>query len=115
MLAGINACSETHDAILASGRFGVSLLGSDQRELAKRFAGRDGAKGVHRFDTAPWNQGVLDVPVLQSAISVLECVLHRHQVVGTHGIFIGRIVATRPGQGDPLINFRGELRTLPHS
>ncbi|WP_283807567.1 flavin reductase [Bradyrhizobium retamae] len=70
-----------------------------------RFAGRHGANAVHRFDTAPWDQGVLDVPVLQSAVCVLESVLHHHQLVGTHGIFIGRIVATRSAQGNPLINF----------
>ncbi|UPK05873.1 flavin reductase family protein [Bradyrhizobium sp. 170] len=112
LLVGINASSETHDAILANGTFGVSLLGGNQQDLALRFAGRHGANGVHRFDTAPWDQGVLDVPVLQSAVCVLECVLHHHQIIGTHGIFIGRVVATRAAQGNPLISFRGELRTL---
>ncbi|WP_225704519.1 flavin reductase family protein [Bradyrhizobium cenepequi] len=114
LLVGINASSETHDTILANGTFGVTLLGGNQQDLALRFAGRHGANGVHRFDTAPWDQGVLDVPILQSAICVLECVLHHHQVVGTHGIFIGRIVATRSAQGNPLINFRSELRTVPY-
>ncbi|WP_283813508.1 flavin reductase [Bradyrhizobium paxllaeri] len=64
------------------------------------------------FPTAAWGQGVLNVPVLQSAVCVLECVLHHYQVVGTPGIFVGRIVATRSAQGNPLINFRGEFRTL---
>ncbi|WP_024519962.1 flavin reductase family protein [Bradyrhizobium sp. Tv2a-2] len=112
LLVGIHGGSETHDAILANGGFGVSLLHGDQEDLALRFAGRDGAKGAQRFDTAPWNQGVIDVPILQSAAYALECVLHRHHRVGTHGIFIGRIVATRAGQGNPLVNFRGELRAL---
>jgi flavin reductase len=113
LLVGINSNSETHDAILANRGFAVSLLGSDQHELALRFAGRDGAKGAHRFDTAPWDSGTIDAPILRTAISTLECVLHHHQVVGTHGLFIGRIVATRGGEGDPLVNYRGELRTLP--
>ncbi len=113
LLVGINSSSETHDAILANGRFGVSLLGSGQRELALRFAGRDGAKGADRFETATWGKGVLDVPLLQAAIGTLECVLHQHQVVGTHGLFIGRIVATGGGDGAPLVNFRGELHNLP--
>lgn len=113
LLVGINSSSETHDAILANGRFSVSLLGSAQQDLALRFAGRDGAKGVHRFETAAWDQGILGVPTLQAAIGTLECVLHQHQVVGTHGLFIGRIVATRGGEGDPLVNFQGELRSLP--
>ena len=114
LLVGINATSETHDAILANGRFGVSLLGSEQQDLALHFAGRDGVKGIERFSTASWDQGMLGVPLLDSAIGAMECVLHHHQVVGTHGLFIGRIVATRGGDGDPLVNFQGALRTLPH-
>src|SRR5215472_11819023 len=103
LLVGINASSETHDAILRNGRFGVSLLGSEQQDLALRFAGRDGAKGADRFEIGRWDQGLVDVPVLQAAISALECVLHSHQAVGTHGLFIGRIVATRGGEGTALV------------
>jgi len=113
LLVGVNSSSETHAAILASGRFGVSLLSRGQEDLALRFAG--GAKGVDRFATAPWQQGVLDVPLLEPALGVLECVLHHHQLVGTHGLFIGRIVATHGGNGDPLVNFQGELRALPQA
>lgn len=112
LLVGINASSETHDGILASRSFGVSLLRSDQEDLALRFGGQEGAKGVHRFDTASWNQGVLDVPLLPNAFCALECVLYDHKVIGTHTIFIGRIIATRTGHGSPLINFRGALRAL---
>ena len=113
LLVGVNSSSETHDAILANGRFGVSLLGRGQEDLALRFAG--GAKGVERFATASWEQGMLDVPLLAPAIGTLECVLHHHHIVGTHGLFIGRIVATRGGNGDPLVNFQGALRTLPQA
>jgi len=115
LLVGINTNSETHDAILTNGGFGVSLLRGDQQELALRFAGRDGAKGAQRFQAAPWEQGMLGVPILQTAISSLECVLHHHQVVGTHGLFVGRIIATRGGEGAPLVNFQGALRALPQS
>ncbi|WP_246668296.1 flavin reductase family protein [Bradyrhizobium elkanii] len=112
LLVGIKVGSETHDGILASRSFGVSLLRSDQQDLALRFGGQQGAKGVHRFDTAPWKQGALDVPLLSNACCALECVLDDHKVIGTHTIFIGRVIATRVGQGNPLINFRGALRTL---
>lgn len=113
LLVGINLSSETHDAILAGGGFGVSLLGKGQDDIALRFAGRDGIKGDDRFENSLWDRGLLDVPILRNAIGAFECVLHYHQVIGTHGLFIGRIVATRGAEGDPLINFQGELRTLP--
>jgi flavin reductase (DIM6/NTAB) family NADH-FMN oxidoreductase RutF len=112
LLVGINTSSETHEAILHIGRFGVSLLGIAEQDLALRFAGRGGVKGVDRFETEAWDQGILDVPVLRTSICALECVLHQHQVVGTHGLFIGRIVATRDGNGAPLVNFDGELRSI---
>lgn len=56
-VVGINASSETHDAIFARRSFGVSLLGGDQEDLALRFGGREGVKGHQRFDIAPWSQG----------------------------------------------------------
>jgi flavin reductase (DIM6/NTAB) family NADH-FMN oxidoreductase RutF len=115
LLVGVSLSSETHDSILANGRFAVSLLCDGQQDLALRFAGRDGIKGVERFEAAAWEQGILDVPLLGSAIGALECVLHHHHVVGTHGLFVGRIVATRGGKGDPLVNFQGALRALPQS
>jgi len=112
LLVGINTSSETHRAILDSGCFGVNLLGIAQQDLALLFAGQGGVKGVDRFEPEAWDQCVLDVPVLRTSICALECVLHQHQVVGTHGLFIGRIVATRDGNGAPLVNFHGEMRSL---
>ncbi|MDA9447863.1 flavin reductase [Bradyrhizobium sp. CCBAU 21360] len=112
LVVGINARSEAHDEILANGSFGVSVLRSDQEDLALRFGGGEGAKGVHRFDTEAWDQGALDVPLLPNAFCALECVLYDHKLLGTHTVFIGRIIATRQSDGNPLINFRGALRTL---
>ncbi|WP_235885845.1 flavin reductase family protein [Bradyrhizobium niftali] len=112
LVVGINARSEAHDEILANGSFGVSVLRSDQEDFALRFGGGEGAKGVHRFDTGAWDQGVLDVPLLPNAFCALECVLYDHKALVTHTVFIGRIVAARQSDGNPLINFRGALRTL---
>ena len=74
LLVGINTSSETHRAILDSGCFGVNLLGIAQQDLALLFAGQGGVKGVDRFETEAWDQGVLDVPVLRTSICALECV-----------------------------------------
>jgi flavin reductase (DIM6/NTAB) family NADH-FMN oxidoreductase RutF len=53
------------------------------------------------------------VPLPSTAICGIECVLHQHQVVGSRGLFIGRIVATQARGGSPVVNLQGELRTLP--
>jgi flavin reductase (DIM6/NTAB) family NADH-FMN oxidoreductase RutF len=114
LLVGINTKSEAHDSILANGYFGISLLRTGQEALARHFAGLDGVHGADRFRNAPWSEGVTGAPLLDTAICAIDCVLQQHQVVGSHGLFIGRIIATRQlGAGNPVINFQGELRTLP--
>lgn len=112
LLVGINTSSETHDLILASGSFAINLLREGQEQLARRFAGYDGIAGVARFEGAPWDRGLTGAPLLATSICAIECVLHQHHVVGSHGIFIGRIVATQSSAGGPVVNFQGELRNV---
>lgn len=114
LLVSVNTKSEAHGSMLANGYFGISLLRTGQEALARHFAGLDGVSGADRFRNAPWSEGVTGAPLLDTAICAIDCVLQQHQIVGSHGIFIGRIVATRQlGPGNPVINFQGELRTLP--
>jgi flavin reductase (DIM6/NTAB) family NADH-FMN oxidoreductase RutF len=114
LLVSVNTKSEAHDSILANGYFGISLLRTGQEALARHFAGLGGVSGADRFMNAPWSEGVTGAPLLDTAICAIDCVLHQHQIVGSHGIFIGRIVATRLlCAGNPVINFQGELRSLP--
>ncbi|WP_108521545.1 flavin reductase family protein [Bradyrhizobium algeriense] len=109
LLVCINASSETHDAILANGTFGVSLLGGNQQDLALRFAGRHLSTvsiqrhGIRAFLTYRFCKA-------QFVCSNASCITTNSSA--PMGIFIGRIVATRSAQGNPLVNFRGELRTL---
>jgi flavin reductase len=114
LLVSVNTQSEAHDSILANGYFGISLLRTGHEPLARHFAGLDGVSGADRFRSGPWSAGVTGAPLLDTAICAIDCVLQQHQIVGSHGLFIGRIVATRQaGAGNPVINFQGELRTLP--
>jgi flavin reductase len=70
--------------------------------------------GADRFRNTPWREGVTGAPLLNTAICAIDCVLQQHHLVGSHGIFIGRMVATRQlCASSPVINFQGELRTLP--
>ena len=114
VLVSVNTKSETHESILANGYFDISLLRSGQEALARVFAGLTGINGADRFRDGRWNEGVTGAPLLDTAICAIDCVLAQHQIVGSHGILIGRIVATRqPCSGNPVINFQGEFRSLP--
>jgi flavin reductase (DIM6/NTAB) family NADH-FMN oxidoreductase RutF len=112
LLVGINTSSETHNQILANRGFAVSILGKGHEALARRFAGHGGVSGVDRFEDAPWQQGLTGAPLLATALCAIDCELHQHQIVGSHGIFIGRIVATQSRAGHPIVNFQGDLRNL---
>ncbi|MGB3500619.1 MAG: flavin reductase family protein [Mesorhizobium sp.] len=109
LLICVNKSSASHDAILANGTFAVSILGDQHDELARRFAGVDGVTGLARFELGDWESGATGSPILADAICSLDCELLMHQSVGSHGVFIGRVVATNDVAGAPLVNFQGQF------
>lgn len=112
LLVCVNKSSLSHDAILANGRFSVNLLGTQHEALAMRFAGMCGLSGAARFEGSNWESGRTGSPFLTEAICAMDCEILMHQAVGSHGIFIGRVVGTKHGEGAPLVNFRGRMMAL---
>ena len=104
VLVAIGHGTRCHKHILATGRFGISVLRDDQRDLSRHFGGRPNAEP--RFV-------LLDgLSVIEDALVQLSCRLEAPQDGGDHSIFIGRVTAARTSQGDPLIHFAGHYRTL---
>jgi len=85
--------------ILATGRFGVNILGHAQHELATTFARRGG----DRFAATRWfaDHGL---PRLAGAAGWLVCELDRSIEAGDHLLLFGLVVAAsnRPGRA-PLV------------
>jgi flavin reductase (DIM6/NTAB) family NADH-FMN oxidoreductase RutF len=92
----------THDAIEASGRFVVNVLGEGHEELALQFArpAQDKFTGV---DLDPR----CELPVLRDAIAHFVCDLHERLPGGDHSIFTGLVRECNavPAQR-PLLRFR---------
>ncbi len=109
LLICVNKSSASHDVILANGTFAVSLLGAQHEELAMRFAGAGGVSGLDRFALGEWDCGATGSPILADAICSMDCELLMHQSVGSHGVFIGRVVGTEHRAGSSLVNFQGQL------
>lgn len=103
MLACINNAVPTAEAVEASGRYVVNVLGEGQGELAKQFAtaSRDKFRGV------AVHTGRLGLPLLSDALAHIECEVVETVVGGTHTIFLGRVVSATAGNGQPLTYFRG--------
>ena len=95
-----------HDPLLEAGHFGVSFLKEDQGALALRFS-RD--EPALRFRNLDLDEGPLGSPLLPGALAWVECEVSEVHPGGDHSIVVGRVVAGRSHEGEPLVFFRGAL------
>jgi flavin reductase (DIM6/NTAB) family NADH-FMN oxidoreductase RutF len=108
VLICIEKSVKTHEAILAAGKFGVSILGAAQADLSNRFASRVEDK----FAEVPVTLGPLGVPLLDGAVTALECRVTNQLPGGDHTIFIGEVEGITVGEGAPLVYYRSGYREL---
>jgi flavin reductase (DIM6/NTAB) family NADH-FMN oxidoreductase RutF len=82
-----------HEAITASRRFALHVVGQDQTDFAKAFfkAGRAGADEIAGYKFVLTERGV---PVFDAAPAWLECeVVEESAQVGDHAVMIARVTA----------------------
>jgi flavin reductase (DIM6/NTAB) family NADH-FMN oxidoreductase RutF len=70
-----------------AGRFAVNLLAAGQRSLSERFALQ--VPSQEKFEGIPWHRGLGGVPLLDGALTHLECSVRSAQDVEDHRLFIG--------------------------
>ena len=99
---------KTHDAIAAAGRFGVSILAQEQADISSRFASRSDDK----FSGVSVSQGKLGVPLIDNALTTVECRLRHSLPGGDHTIYIGEVVEAHIREGEPLLYFRSGYREM---
>jgi flavin reductase (DIM6/NTAB) family NADH-FMN oxidoreductase RutF len=92
----------------AAAYFGLSVLAESQRDVSESFA----RKGHDRFNGTPWHPGETGAPLLDGALAEIECEAHHRFVAGDHDILVGRMVAARVYEGEPLIYFASRYREL---
>ena len=85
----------------------VNILANGQQDVANRFAGIGGIKGVARYEGASWTTLVSGAPVLVDALAAIDCeveeVIERH----SHAIILGRALAVLSGDGESLVYHNG--------
>ncbi|MFD3916889.1 flavin reductase family protein [Streptomyces sp. NPDC058603] len=101
-----------HKAITAAGRFGVSVLGAEQEDLARFFADKKRPLGAAQFAGIDWTPGTrTGAPLLSGALAWLECELTDAYDSGDHSVFISRVLdAGHGGPQDGLLFFRGAFQ-----
>ena len=113
LLASINQASATHDAIVGSHSFAVSVLGDGQRAIAECFALPTNATKLQRFCDVPWHEAETGSPILEGAIAYFDCRLVERHPAATHTLFVGEIVAAGYDEGGkPLLWFGSAYRKL---
>ena len=113
MMASIARRAETHGAIVGSHAFAVSVLSSDQRDLAECFAQPTTAEKLKRFCDAAWHEAETGSPILEGALAYFDCRLSARHDGGDHAVFIGEIVAAGYREdAEPLLWYASEYRRL---
>jgi flavin reductase (DIM6/NTAB) family NADH-FMN oxidoreductase RutF len=104
VLVSLGNTSRTLYATAASGRFAVSILSREQRDVALDFS-EPGAPFPARHVERD-REGFLPV---SAATAVLRCHVERIEPAGDHTLVIGEVVSIAHGGGQPLIFHRGRF------
>jgi flavin reductase (DIM6/NTAB) family NADH-FMN oxidoreductase RutF len=67
--------------------FAVNVLAADQEPLCRQFA----TSGADKFEGVRWHQGPLGSPVLEGAVSWIECTFEQIREAGDHYVVLGRV------------------------
>ena len=96
--------SVTWPVIARAGHFCANVLADGQQALARRF----GARGGDKFAGVPWSPAPSGAPVLDGALTWVQCAVQAVHEAGDHYLVTGRVTglgACRPGR--PLLFYRG--------
>lgn len=114
LLVCMNRASRGYPIFVANGALCVNVLEGGQAELSKSFA-TSGRDFDTRFNEASWSQLETGSPALQGASASLDCLIESVTEVGTHGIFMCRVVSLlQERQASALLWFqRSYVRVSP--
>ncbi|MCW2830790.1 MAG: flavin reductase [Aeromicrobium sp.] len=106
--------SRFHDAVLASGTWGVSILAEEGIAASAWFAHR-GRELESQLDGVEYHRGSSGVALLDDSLAWLECATHAVVDGGDHTILVGAVTgaAVRDDDiDDPLLYYRSHYVTI---
>ena len=95
-------------AFSAGSHYAINILSSEQQDLARAFASREGK----RFEELSFSTGAGGAPLLNGAAATFECFNRSRYEEGDHVIFVGEVehCSHRPG-ASPLLFHGGKFYT----
>jgi len=111
VLVCVDHSTRTHSHLHTKKRFGINVLGEDQRAISEYYA-RAERTHEHAEDEAGarFDHTRHGTPMLHGALAYLECRLQSAEEAGDHTIFIAEVEDVVLREGDPLLFFRGQYR-----
>lgn len=110
LLVCLNRNSSTHSSVRNNGRFCVSILDERQHGTAWHFMTSHASE---RFVDGEWDTLATGAPAIRSALVNFDCEVDSALDVGTHTIYLGRVIAIRrAGAGFPLMYHDGNYSGL---
>ena len=90
--------------------FSIAYLSSDQGEICQRFA----SDHEDRFDGVAYHQGTTGAPVIEHALTVIECKPWAQYDGGDHIIHVGEVVAIHHNEdaSKPMSYFSGKVNVI---
>jgi flavin reductase (DIM6/NTAB) family NADH-FMN oxidoreductase RutF len=95
--------THTHELVVKSNEFSVTILSSEQRELSDRFAGKL-PYIADRFEGVQTETLSIGAPLIQGGIAYFNCRVFESISIGENTLFIAEVIAARGnGEDEPLV------------
>ncbi len=108
LLVCMNQAARSHGHFVDHKTLCVNVLGAQHEMLSNTFASK--LCSNERFEQGDWHTLVTGAPVLADALVSFDCEIEQVQTVGTHSVFMCRVVAIQNaeqqgGQEESLVYF----------
>ncbi len=98
LLVCMNTTSRSHGHFMENKILSVNVLGAQHEHISNTFASK--LCSEQRFQQGTWTKLVTGSPVLEDALVSFDCEIEQVQEVGTHSVFICRVVAIKQSEQD---------------
>ncbi|WP_418956467.1 flavin reductase family protein [Streptomyces tritici] len=94
--------------VARAGRFGVSILAAEQRDVCAAL----GRPGPDKFAGLDWTAGAQGAVHVDGALATLDCAVHAVHEAGDHLVVTARVLALDAREdGTPLLYYRSDYAT----
>jgi flavin reductase (DIM6/NTAB) family NADH-FMN oxidoreductase RutF/nitroreductase len=108
ILIVVNRSTRSHPILSATRTFTVNILAEKQHDIGGRFS----SKHENPFAGIEYRVGSNSNPIIEGVAAYIECAIASEIDVGTHTIFIGRVIGGDVSRILPLVYHEGEYKSL---